>query len=126
MSIGNQDKSWAPHIVCNTCKINLSRSIEEKLNKMSFGVPIVWRKPKDHFSNCYFCLVKTFRFSNKNKCHIVYPNLCSATRPILHSDQIAVPTYESPLENQGDVERNYPDFEILEDASCKYKEFDQQ
>ena len=57
VKIGDQDKEWAPHIVCTTCTNALSKWSKGKQEKMQFGVPMVWREPLDHISDCYFCLV---------------------------------------------------------------------
>ena len=40
--------------------------------------------PKDHIQNCYFCLVNVKEFSRKHRMKILYPNLDSAQRPVLH------------------------------------------
>ena len=50
---------------------------------MSFGVPMVWREPKGHGNDCYFCSYNVSGFNMKNKHNIQYPNLPSAIRPIL-------------------------------------------
>jgi len=55
--IGDQDKSWAPHVCCNRCATNLRQWLNRKRKSMPFAVPMIWREPTDHTSNCYFCLV---------------------------------------------------------------------
>ena len=91
LKLGDQDKAWAPHIVCRTCVENLRRWTKGALSQLAFGIPMVWREPKNHVDDCYFCLVNTKGFSKKSKGKIRYPNLCSALRPIPHSDDIPVP-----------------------------------
>ncbi len=54
--VGDQDKSWAPHICCVRCTSSLSAWVKGKGTGLMFGVPMVWREPKDHSTDCYFCL----------------------------------------------------------------------
>ncbi|UYV84654.1 hypothetical protein LAZ67_X002984 [Cordylochernes scorpioides] len=63
---------------------------------MPFEVPMVWREPKDHYSDCYFCLIKTKGITYKSKHTIKYPELPSAMRLVPHSDHLLVP---QPPEN---------------------------
>ena len=58
---------------------------------MPFAVPMVWREPRDHVTDCNFCMTNVTGFTAKNKKHISYPNLPSAMRPVLHSDDLRVP-----------------------------------
>jgi len=51
---------------------------------MSFGIPMIWREPKDHVTNCYFFLVCTKGYNLKNKTTLKYSNLQSAIQPIPH------------------------------------------
>jgi hypothetical protein len=39
--VGDQDKPWAKGSRC-----------------MPFAIPMVWREPMDHVSDCYFCLTR--------------------------------------------------------------------
>ncbi|CAI9623804.1 unnamed protein product [Staurois parvus] len=55
--MGDQDKSWAPHICCNSCGTALEQWLNGKKASMPFAVPMIWREPTDHVSNCYFCMV---------------------------------------------------------------------
>ena len=55
--IGDQDKSWAPHICCRKCATNLSQWLNGKRHAIPFAVPVVWRKPSNHTTDCYFCMV---------------------------------------------------------------------
>lgn len=63
---------------------------------MPFAIPIIWREPKNHVDDRYFCCISATGFSAKKKYKIVYPNLNSAKRPIPHDDDLPVP---EPLEN---------------------------
>ena len=58
---------------------------------MPFAVPMVWREPTDHVSNCYFCMTKVTGFSHKSKGSITYPDIPSAIRPVKHSEHLPVP-----------------------------------
>ena len=59
MSLGDQDKEWVPHIVCQTCFINLYNWACKKLT------PMVWREPSNHHDDCYYCMVKTIGYNQK-------------------------------------------------------------
>jgi len=58
---------------------------------MSFVIPIVWREPTDHVSDCYFCLTSVTGVIAKSTQTVQYPNLTSARRPIPHSAELPVP-----------------------------------
>jgi len=82
--IGDQNKSWAPRVCCNTCATNLRQWLNRKRKSIPFAVPMIWREPTDHTSNCYFCLVPAIDkgLSKKKKATVQYPNIPSATRSI--------------------------------------------
>ena len=52
--VGDQHKSWAPLFCCVMCVKFLTEWIN-CTHQMPFSVPMVWKKQKDHSSNCYFC-----------------------------------------------------------------------
>ena len=56
---------------------------------------MVLREPKDHCNNCYFSAVKAKGINRKNRNCVTYPNLCSAIRPVPHSEELPVPVFES-------------------------------
>jgi hypothetical protein len=58
---------------------------------MPLAVPIVWREPTDHVSDCYFCLASITGVTAKSKHTVQYPNLPSAMRPVPHSAELPVP-----------------------------------
>lgn len=91
--IGDQDKSWAPHICCNTCAAHLKLWLTGKRQAMPFAVPMIWREPTDHLNNCYFCMVPPIGkgISKKKKWTLEYPNIPSAIRPVPHGDDLPVP-----------------------------------
>ena len=89
--LGDQDKAWAPHIVCNQCVEHLRQWTKKDRKLFRFGIPMVWREPKNHFDDCCFCAVNTKEINRKNRNSLVYPNLESAIRPIPHCNEIPVP-----------------------------------
>ena len=65
--LGDQDKAWAPHIVCKQCVEHLQQWTKKDRKSLRFAIPMVWRKPKNHFDNCYFCAVNTKAINRKNR-----------------------------------------------------------
>ena len=53
---------------------------------------MVWREPRNHADDCYFCLTNITGFNASSWKKIKYPNLRSAMRPVPHSDDLPVPT----------------------------------
>jgi hypothetical protein len=60
VKLGDQDKSWAPHTVCCVCVEDLRKWSTGKNKVFRFGVPMVWREPKNHSDDCY-CAVAMLR-----------------------------------------------------------------
>ena len=54
---------------------------------------MVWREPKEHLTDYYFCLVNTKGVGKKNWLNISYPSIPSAIRPVLHSDKLPLPVF---------------------------------
>lgn len=110
--LGDQDKPWAPHIICTSCSNGLRDWLNKRKAAMAFAIPMIWREPRDHHSDCYFCCVKTSGFSSKSKHKIKYPNLDSAIRPVLHDDSLPIP--QAPSDGLSSVDDDYED--CAEDA----------
>jgi hypothetical protein len=89
--LGDQDKAWAPHVICTSCSNGLRDWLNRRKASMPFAIPMIWREPLNHHDDCYFCVVNTSGFSAKNKHKIIYPNLRSALRPVAHDDALPVP-----------------------------------
>jgi hypothetical protein len=73
---------------------------------MPFAVPSVWREPKDHIRDCYFCLVNVKCFSAKSKHGVQYPILPSAIRPVPH-DGFPIPKLPRVWTTDDDVEESF-------------------
>jgi len=60
---------------------------------MLFGVPMLWRAPSSHSTDCYFCMVPPIQngMSMKKKSTLVYPNTPSAIWSVPHGDGLPVP-----------------------------------
>ena len=143
--LGDQDKPWSPHAVCSICYSLLHAWTNKKPNRhLRFGIPMVWREPSNHNTDCYFCLVETKGFSKKNRHKIKYPSLPSAILPVPHSDLHPVPVFRElpPLQGapfhtlqqnsgkdteQSDSEIQIDDqFDVNTDDSCLSAESDSE
>lgn len=120
--IGDQDKTWAPHICCVHCAVNLRAWLNGNRPSMPFAVPMIWREQKDHVTDCYFCLTSVSGYSKKNKKAITYPNLPSAIRPVPHDDTLPVPAPpdKRTLEDDEDEEIDEPEAELSAAADPEY------
>ena len=58
---------------------------------MNFGIPMIWREPSDHATDCYFCASNIMGINRKNRSTLEYPNLPSVMRPTPHGEEIPVP-----------------------------------
>ena len=56
-----------------------------------FAVPMVWREPRNHVDDCYFCLTNISGFNASSRKKIKYLNHRSAMKPVPHSDDLPVP-----------------------------------
>jgi len=77
------------------------------LRCMPFAIPIVWREPADHVSDCYFCLTSITGVTAKSKHTVQYPNLPYAMRPLPHSAVLPVakpPTNMTLSDNESNDE----------------------
>jgi hypothetical protein len=101
MKLGDQDKKFAPHVVCKTCAKNLRQWSTGLRESMPFGIPMVWCEQKNHYDDCYFCLCKITGFNKRNKEAIIYPNLESAIRPVSHGPDVPIPTPPTTLPDSG-------------------------
>jgi hypothetical protein len=106
VKLGDQDKSWVPHRVCYVCVEDLRKWSKGIKIAFRFGAPMKWREPKNHSDDCFFCCYNVKAHNSKNKKVILYPNLPSALRPVVHGPDVPVP----------------PRTEILEDASTNSSE----
>ena len=96
--LGDQDKAWAPHIVCKQCVEHLRQWTKKDSKSFHFDIPMIWREPKNHFDDCYFCAVNTKRINKKNRNSLIFSNLQFAIRPIPNCNEIPVPVFKGLLE----------------------------
>ena len=89
--LGDQDKLWAPHVVCMFCSSGLRDWYNSRKKYIPFSITMIWREPKAYLTDCYFCKVNITRYSTKNKHKTVYSNLNSAMRLAHHTGSLLIP-----------------------------------
>lgn len=89
--VGDQDKNWAPTVCCTTCYSSLTKWLNGTRKSMPFAVPMIWREPRCHLTDCYFCMTSTVGLSRKSKHTIQYYNIPSALRPVPHNEALPIP-----------------------------------
>ena len=88
--VGDLNKSWAPHFYCVTCARLLAAWAKDS-RSMPFAIPMVWREPTDHVSDCCFCQTSITGVTANSKHTVQYPNLPSAMSPVHESAELPVP-----------------------------------
>ena len=85
--VDDADKLWKPNIVCSTCASTLSGWLRKspKHKSMPFGVPVIWREPTNHATDCYFCMTIIKGYSFKTRKSVDYPNIKSVSKPVPHN-----------------------------------------
>lgn len=69
----NFNKSWVPKSICTICRKNLSNWDEIEYEVVI--EPSVWREPRNHHDDCYFCLCDFIGFNKKTKEKLSIPVL---------------------------------------------------
>lgn len=92
IAIGDQEKTWAPHVICGTCRSRLEDWLRGGRKVMPFAIPRIWREPRNHVDDCYFCMVDISSFRRtRHRNDINYPDIPSSIAPVDHSDDLPVP-----------------------------------
>ena len=84
---------------------------------MPFAVPMVWREPSNHATDCYFYKVRPVSggFTKKKKRTIVYSNIPSALRTVPYGEGISISelpkefTIDSDDEDEGESNSGSPE-----------------
>ena len=97
IQLGDQDKPWSPLAVCKTCVEHLRQWTAGSRKSLKFGIPMIWREPKKHTDDCYFCAINLTGINKKKHKSLIYPNLPSALRPAAHCDEIHIPVLKNCL-----------------------------
>ena len=97
MDIGDQDKFWAPHVICGRCRSNLEGWLRGSGRFMLFAVPRVWRESQNSYDDCYFCMINISKHHKvRGRRAMTNPSRRSTIAPVPNSDALAVP---NPLSN---------------------------
>lgn len=97
IKLRDQDKLWAPHIICKTCEEALRHWFKGSRKALPFGIPMVWRESKNHADDCYSCQCKIKGHNLRTLTYIKYPNLESAITPVPHGSDICTCTYSTQI-----------------------------
>ena len=108
------------HILCAIiAKKCFEAGQKEREKSLPFGIPMVWREPKDHSTDCYFYLVNIKGVGRKSRQNISYPSIPSTIRPVPHSDRFPPPVFNGYVSSDEASENEREEF-----MECEYKETD--
>jgi hypothetical protein len=62
--VGDQDKFWAPHVCCGSCRSTLEGWLRGARKCMPFAIPRIWRQPTSHHNDCNFCMIDITKYKN--------------------------------------------------------------
>ena len=99
MDIGDQDKSWAPYVICGSCRSNLEGWLRGSGRVMSFAVPRVWKEPQNHHDDCYFCMINISKYRKVRGRAMTYPSILSSIALVPHRDALPVSNQPSNVSN---------------------------
>ena len=75
MEINDQDKPWAPHVICGSCRSNLEGWLRGSEKVMSFAVRVC-REPQNHYDDCYFCMINISKYRKvSGRRAMTYPSI---------------------------------------------------
>jgi hypothetical protein len=101
MPMGDQDKLWAPHYICGSCRSTLEAWLRGTRKCMPFAIPRIWREPRNHHDDCYFCFFYISKFKgNKQHKSIEYPSVPSSISPMPHSEELPIPKPPQTVEEE--------------------------
>ena len=127
MAMGDQDKEWAPHFICGTCRSILEGWLRGTRKGMPFAIPRIWREPTNHLNDCYFCLVDVSKAKSvKGRKNIEYPCLPSSIAPVPHSNELPIPIPPvSPITDM-EISSDEDNSEMFHEDSTKTPHFPNQ
>lgn len=79
------NQPWIPKRICRVCDSRLRRWKSGE-RQMIFSSPMIWRAPRDHDSDCYFCINTKFGFNSRNSRSLLYTTTSFVTLPVLVSN----------------------------------------
>ena len=125
MKMGDQDKSWAPHFCCGSCRSTLEGWMRGSRKCMPFAIPRIWREPTNHHDDCYFCMVDISTYKKtKDRKKIVYPSIPSSIAPVNHGPELPIPQPPTtPAISLTSSEDDDVDFEVDTQSSSKDPHF---
>ena len=115
-------------MACKTCAEYQRRWTNGKKSCLRFGIPIVWRDPTNHGTDCYLSVINLSGINRKNRSSLKYPDLQPARRPVAHCDEIPVHVFgELPDisdEDSSAVEENEEEVILDDDARHPFSQME--
>ena len=120
--MGDQDKSWAPHFCCGSCRSTLEGWMRGSRECMPIAIPRIWRKPTNQDDDCYFCMVNISKYKKtKDSKKIVYPSIPSSIAPVNHGPELPIPQPPTTHATSSTTSKDDDtDFEV--DTQCSSKD----
>lgn len=115
------DNVWTPQVICTSCFSHISNYVKGNKRAKHFEVPMLWREPSSHETDCLFCVCDTRGFNSNSIRKIIYPHLESITYPVPKTHNEIRP---SNLPEHENLQNPESDMELSNDDQIQYDETD--
>lgn len=90
-SVANTHKPWVPKLFCKACSTKLYKWSLGQEVYFSFLMPMLWREPKNHVDDCYFCLMNVVGLNAKKLSKYKYADVSSVSKPVPRTNNDPLP-----------------------------------
>ena len=125
--LGDQDRVWAPDMVCKSCTEYLRQWTKGTKNSLKFGILMVWMEQSNHATDCCFCAIDLTGINNNNRSSLKYSDLDSARHPVALCENTPIPVYAGLLyatreDDSSSVETEVEEAVVDSDATRRFSQ----
>ena len=92
MSMGDEEKPWVPHVICEKLSVKFRCMAERCKKSYTICCAESLEREKNYHDDCYFCMIDISKYRKvKGRKSLPYPSLPSSIAPVPHYDTLPIP-----------------------------------